>query len=122
MTSVDDFVVRYAAAWNTSDTQSRGEAVRQIWAEDGVYVNEEREFRGHKEIEEALSQAYDAFVAKGFTFTAHEHRAHHDCVRITWHMLPEQGGEPAGIGTEFILLDRAGRVRTDHQFIELNQV
>jgi len=120
LSKVDDFVARYAAAWNEADAERRKAAVSEVWAEDGVYANSSEEYRGHEQIEKAVREAYDDFIAKGFAFTVHEHREHHGCVRIVWHMVPQGGGAAAAIGTEFIVLDDSGRARTDHQFIEMS--
>jgi hypothetical protein len=39
-------------------------------------------------------------------------------VRFGWEMVPAEGGEPAGAGVEFVILDAQGRIRFDYQFIE----
>jgi hypothetical protein len=39
-------------------------------------------------------------------------------VKFRWEMVPVGGGEPAGVGLEFVIVDADGRVRTDYQFIE----
>ena len=120
MSSVEDFVGRYAAAWNETDAGLRRKAVGELWASGGYYANVNEEFRGHDEIARAIDEAYDDFIAKGFVFTVHKHQVNHEAVRITWHMVPAGGGDVAAVGTEFIILDADGRIRTNHQYIDVD--
>jgi hypothetical protein len=41
-----------------------------------------------------------------------------DVVKFGWEIVPADGGEPAGAGLEFLVLDADGRIRVDYQFIE----
>ena len=41
-----------------------------------------------------------------------------DALSFGWEMVPAGGGEPAGGGREFLLLDADDRIRVDYQFID----
>ncbi|MBB5935662.1 6-phosphogluconate dehydrogenase (decarboxylating) [Streptomyces zagrosensis] len=76
-----------------------------------------QEFLGHEKIVDAIDEAYEDFIAKGFAFTVHEYADNHDAVRITWHMVPAGGGPVAAVGTEYTILDKDGLIRIDDQFM-----
>ncbi|WP_234317670.1 nuclear transport factor 2 family protein [Streptomyces rimosus] len=109
---------RYIAAWNEKNPERRSEAIREIWAEDSLYANTGQEFRGHAGIETAIREACEEFVEKGFSFALKSYAQNHNAVRITWDMVPSEGGTPAARGTEYLILGADGKVRTDHQFPE----
>ncbi|WP_327256261.1 nuclear transport factor 2 family protein [Streptomyces sp. NBC_01244] len=118
MSLTEGLVERYLAVWNESDAESRRKAVAEIWSEDGLYANTGQEFRGHEGIEAAVTEAYVDFVANGFTFRLHAHSVNHDAARITWDMVPKDGGDIAARGTQYLTFAKDGRIRTDHQFPE----
>ncbi|RST06964.1 nuclear transport factor 2 family protein [Streptomyces sp. WAC07149] len=114
----DGLVERYLAVWNEPDADRRRKEVAEIWAEDGLYANTGREFHGHEGILEAVTEAYDEFVAQGFAFRLHAHAENHNTARITWNMAPRSGGDVAARGTQYLVFAEDGRIRTDHQFPE----
>jgi hypothetical protein len=116
--SDNGFVERYIAVWNEPDPARRRKAVSEVWHEDGLYANTSREFKGHAGIEEAVTEAFDDFVAKGFAFRLHGHAVNHGTARLTWDMVPKDGGDTAARGTEYLVFAEDGRVLTDHQFPE----
>ncbi|MFF0014489.1 nuclear transport factor 2 family protein [Streptomyces sp. NPDC005374] len=116
--SDNGFVERYLAVWNEPDPVRRRKAVAEVWHEDALYANTGREFKGHAEIEEAVTEAYDEFVAKGFAFRLHAHAVNHTTARLTWDMAPKDGGDVVARGTEYLAFAPDGRVLTDHQFPE----
>ncbi|AEY85595.1 hypothetical protein SHJG_0318 [Streptomyces hygroscopicus subsp. jinggangensis 5008] len=120
MGSSDEFVTRYAAVWNETDSGARRKAVADLWAEDGHYANVGQEYRGHEAVAQAIDEAYEDFVSKGFSFTVHSHLRNHDAIRIVWHMVPTGGGDVAAVGTEFITVDAAGRILTNYQFMDID--
>ncbi len=67
-----------------------------------------------------MTRAYKEFVAPGeFIFRPRRNVARlHDVVKFNWEMVPKGGGEAAGVGLEFLVLDHDGRIRIDYQFID----
>ncbi|MEU8685881.1 nuclear transport factor 2 family protein [Streptomyces sp. NPDC048611] len=120
MTNIADVVDRYTEVWNEVDTDRRQKAVGELWASDGYYANATDEYRGHRQIHEAIHEAYEDFVEKGFAFTIHNYQVNHDSARLTWHMVPAGGGDVAAVGTEFIVLGPDGLIRSDHQFMDVD--
>lgn len=106
--------------WNEVDADRRKKAIAKLWASDGHYANVASEYRGHGRIHEAIHEAYEDFVAKGFAFTVHNYQVNHEALRITWHMVPAGGGDVAAVGTEFITLNSGGVIQSDYQFMDVD--
>jgi hypothetical protein len=81
-------------------------------------ANATAEFQGRSRIEQAVTQAHDAFAANGYRFQIASVQTNHDAVRYRWEMVPAAGGEPDSIGTHVAMLDKDGRLISDHQFID----
>ena len=139
MTPIDvkDLTSRYVAAWNEPDPARRRQAIRELWAEDGIHVlqppaefrqaaaglgftSAALEARGHDELEVRVSRAYQDFVAPGeFAFRSRDNAgALHNVVTFGWEMVPAGGGEAAAAGLEILILGPDGRIEADYQFIE----
>ncbi|MGW6198284.1 hypothetical protein ACWF0M_19220 [Kribbella sp. NPDC055110] len=134
--SAEDLANRYVAIWNEPDADTRRRAVEQLWTEDGVHlldppeemveraaeigVSATLEARGHAELVQRVSRAYDEFVAPGqYEFVPHGAAAAiRDLVKLRWAMVPAGGGEALAIGIDLLLLAPDGRIRADDQFIE----
>jgi len=113
------FVDRYVAIWNEPDAAIRRQHIGKLWMEDGIYINESLEKKGHRAIETAVIEAYQEYVAKGFIFrSANNADGHHNVVRFNWEMLPASGGEVAAVGFDFLVLGDDGRIHCDYQFNE----
>jgi len=135
MNDTKDLVERYVAVWNESDATRRRQAVAELWREDAVHVlqppQEVREaaaaldvrsifqVRGHAELEERVKRAYETFVAEaGNSFRPRDDGDRvGDVARFRWEMVTSSG-EVASVGLEFVVLDSAGRIQADYQFIE----
>jgi hypothetical protein len=137
MDSPTELVERYVAMWNEPDSEARRAMVRERWAPEGAqilqpplemleqarrvgFINPVLAARGHHELEVRVGQAYEEFVAPGeFRFRRRGHATQlGEVVKFGWEMVPVGGGDPAGVGVEFLILDPHGRIRTDYQFIE----
>jgi len=114
---LQQFAERYMAVWNEADAERRYKSITELWTEDGVQCTPEGEYRGHQVLGKRISTNYETFVkAQGLLFRAGNVEEHHDAVKLSWEMLPAQGGEVAGSGVLFLLLSDDGRVRLDYQF------
>lgn len=118
MASPEAMIDKYVASWNEPDPAERRRVIDDIWSPDGVYMNATTEFRGPNGIEQAVTQAYDAFTANGYRFRVASVQTNHDAVRYQWEMVPAAGGEPDSIGTHVAVLGKEGRLISDHQFID----
>jgi hypothetical protein len=130
-----ELVDRYVAVWNEPDAAARRKLITDLWAEDGRHLllppEELRgraaglgltatfEARGHTELAERARIAHENFVAPGeFRFRVGDNAARlHDVVKFGWEMVSNDG-EVAAVGLEFLVLDSAGRIAVDYQFIE----
>jgi hypothetical protein len=111
-------VDRYIAVWHEPNDDLRRQRIAQLWAEDGIQFTSSREIRGYEAFEERVKAAHVEFVhTGGFRFRrASEVNGHHQALLFRWEMVPAQGGEPAAVGTIFLLLGEDGRIRLDYQF------
>ncbi len=132
-----ELVERYVAMWNEPDPEGRRALVRELWAADGAqilqppavmleqaarvgFINPVLEARGHHELEVRVTRAYEEFIAPGeFRFRRRGDATQlGEALKFRWEMVPVGGGDPVGVGLEFVILDPRGRIRTDYQFIE----
>jgi hypothetical protein len=111
-------VGKYVASWHMPDPELRRQAIAEVWDEAGVYRNAGAEFHGHKGVEEAVTEAYEAFVKKGFVFQVAKVDVNHDAVRYVWEMRPAAGGEPDSVGTHVAMVGPDGRMVQDHQVVD----
>lgn len=118
-TALERLIERYLALWNEPDAVLRREAIAELWAEAGTYVSAQAEFRGHTAIDGAVGEAHDQLIGKGYVFTsANNGVGHHNTVRFNRNMVPAGGGPVAAIVFDFFLLDDAGRILADYQYID----
>jgi hypothetical protein len=118
MSDIGEMIEQFVASWNEPDPAVRRGVIDQLWAPEGIYRNARAEFPGRDGIEDAVTQAYEAFTANGFVFTLASLDVNHDAVRYRWEMVPAGGGEPDSIGTHVATVGPDGRLLTDHQFID----
>ncbi|WP_329264374.1 hypothetical protein OG223_50595 [Streptomyces sp. NBC_01478] len=126
---------RYTAQWNVPDAAERRAAIEQLWAEDGTHIlhppAEIRETaaalgfdhptlqaQGYNAIETRVTRSYERFVEKqGFTFRARPGAIRlHDVVRIGWEAVSTATGDVVGGGSDMLVLDDNGRIKTDYMF------
>ncbi|MEV0171872.1 hypothetical protein AB0I00_12245 [Streptomyces sp. NPDC050803] len=134
-TALRELARKYVGMWNEPDPAARRAAVRELWAEDGVhllhppedirkaaagygFVGQALEARGYEALELRVARSHEEFVATGeFTFApAGEPVRLKDVVRLDWQAVRTADGEAAGGGTDFLVLDRDGRIAADYQF------
>jgi len=117
-TAAERIAERYVAVWSESDAARRREAVKELWAEDGVEYVEETEFRGHAALDARIAAAYETFVGSGrFAITvADDVRWHHDVITMTVH-LTTPSGESAWAARAVLLIGADDLIRQDYQFV-----
>jgi ribosomal protein L27 len=136
-TQTIDLAERYVAMWNEKDPAAGRGAIRELWTEDAAHIlqppQEMRdtaatigffaptlEARGRAALEARVKRAHDEFVASGeYLFRPRGDTVQlGDVVKFGWDMIAVAGGQPAGAGVEFVILDVYGQIRADYQFIE----
>ncbi|HET9373875.1 MAG TPA: nuclear transport factor 2 family protein [Chthoniobacterales bacterium] len=116
---LDQFVNRYIAVWNESDTDLRREGIATLWSDDGAYVDPSTEQHGYNAIETTVAKVHDEFAAKGLVFMpANTTDGHHNVVRVDWKMFPAGRGEMAASGSDFLVLRDDRRIFSDYRFID----
>jgi hypothetical protein len=110
---------RYVALWNESDRVARRQRIEALWAPDGLHVMGAWKARGYEALEQRVTGSYERSVRdRGNRFRALPGAAAlHDSVTFFWQMLPAAGGEVRATGVGFLILDAAGRILTDYQFV-----
>ncbi len=133
-----DLAERYIALWNEPDPGVRRKLIQDVWAPGGAQILEPPEAvrdaatslafeappleaHGHEALEARVTRAYEMFIAPGeFVFRARGTASRlHDVVSFAWEMAPAAGGDAVGGGRDVFVLDDAGRIRIDYQFIGL---
>ena len=114
---MQEIVERYIAAWNEKDAQRRRGLVDALWAEDGSYTDPLADARGPAEIDGLIGAVQEQFP--GFVFTlGGPVDANHNQARFTWHLGPAGDGEPVVIGFDVAVVNRDGRIRAVHGFLD----
>jgi hypothetical protein len=118
VTEISQLIGRYVACWNEPDPAARRKVIDETWSPAGVYRNASTEYEGRDGIEQAVTEAYDAFSSNGFAFEVASIQINHDAIRYQWLMVPRAGDEPDSIGTHVAVVDGDGRLVSDYQFID----
>jgi hypothetical protein len=118
MTDTTTLIDNYIAIWNEADPQRRRELIAQTWTEDATYVDPMMTGTGRDGIDAMIAGAQQQFPGLLFEL-AGSPDAHHDCVRFTWHLKPEAGGDAVAIGSDFAVVADDGRLRSVTGFLDL---
>lgn len=117
--TTQELIDRYVAVWNEPDRERRRQTISELWAEDGIYVSAQAEFRGYGAIEDAVKEAHERFVGGGYVFKpSRNSTGHHNTLRFNWIMVPVGGDEVEAIGFDFFVLNGEGRIIADYQYID----
>jgi hypothetical protein len=119
MTDPNALAARYSEMWNEPDAGKRGAIVRELFAPAAVHYTPTREFHGLERMEARVTEGYEQFVRPGTNIFRPVAGAsgHHGAVRFQWEMVEVGTGRVTGRGSDFLLMDDAGRILSDHQFI-----
>jgi hypothetical protein len=110
---------RYAAVWNEKDDAARRRVIAQLWVPDGRHFVGTRQATGYDDLEKRIIGSHEKNVRDGGNrFRAvSDARQLRDAVCFHWEMLRGTSDEVAAVGLEFLLVDEAGRILVDYQFI-----
>ena len=108
MSDFAELAEQYIAAWNETDPSARRALIREIWSEDGRYLDPLAQVAGHDQIDAVIAAAQSQFA--GMTFRlAGPVDAHHDQARFTWELGPH-GAEALVVGFDVAQRDADGRL------------
>jgi SnoaL-like domain len=117
MSTINEAVVNYIAAWNERDSARRRAVVAKTWTEHGSYIDAHRNGIGHDAIDAMISQTqsmlpgYKVRLVSGI-------EAHNNRVRFSW----AAGGTPEAplylAGTDFAELASDGRLQSVAGFVD----
>jgi hypothetical protein len=99
MTSHNELIDRYFAAWNEVDSQRRRDLIDRTWTEDSTYLDPVVQGAGRNGIDAMIGGIQKQFPGWKFRRTS-EVDAHHDRLRFAWELGPDGGPAVAG-GVDF---------------------
>ncbi len=108
MSTVNETVAGYIAAWNETDAGRRRDIIARTWSEAGSYQDAQRDGTGHDAIDAMIAAVQAHFPGYRFRLSSGI-EAHHDRVRFSW---VAGGTEQAPLffgGTDFATLASDGR-------------
>jgi len=117
MSTVNETVANYIAAWNETDAGRRRDVIARAWSNDGSYVDAHRESAGYAAIDAMIAAVQERFPGYRFRL-ASGIEAHHDFVRFSW---TAGGTEKAPLffgGTDFVVLAPDGKMRSVTGFVD----
>lgn len=117
MTSYDDAVQHYFAAWNAATPEELEKAVAEAFTEDATYIDPLADVRGHDELAAAISGVQQQFP--GFAFRpAGAVDGHHSLVRFSWELVAAADGSAPVAGSDVITLADDGRISSVSGFLD----
>ena len=119
MQSPQTFADSYVALWNETDAETRRRGIAALFAPDGQHHVGARHVSGYAALEERVVGSHIKNVQDGGNrFRAVPGaKALQDAVTFFWEMVPCDDDKVLATGLEFLILDDAGRILTDYQFI-----
>ena len=108
-TAIEQLVDQYLAVWNETDPDARRALIARTWTEDGTYLDPLLEGDGHAGIDATIGDAQPRFPGLPFRRTS-DVDAHHNVVRFSWALGPEDSPALAGIDFGVIADGRFGSI------------
>ena len=99
MNTLTDLIDRYIATWNETDSGRRRDLIAATWTDGASYLDPQLQGEGRDGIDAMIVSVQERFPGYRFRRTG-DVESHHDRVRFTWALTPEQG-EPVVSGTDF---------------------
>lgn len=115
MTDVTRVVDGYIATWNETNAGQRRALIAETWTEDGSYIDPIMSGEGHDGIDAMIAGVQAQFPDYRFRRTS-EVDAHHDRVRFSWELGPDDGPAFAGGLDVGVLVD--GRLQSITGFLD----
>jgi hypothetical protein len=116
MSRFDDIAERYIGAWNETDETARRKAVDELFAEDASYVDPLGVAEGRETISATIGAVQAQFPGLRFRL-AGPVDGHHDQMRFSWELGPEEGPAPI-VGFDVAVTDDRGRIHTVLGFLD----
>lgn len=109
MTSINETVIGYIAAWNETDGGRRRDIIARTWADDARYVDSHRDSTGHAEIDAMIAAVQERFPGYRFRLSSGI-EVHHDRLRFSWIAGGTSDAPLYFGGTDFAVLATDGRL------------
>jgi hypothetical protein len=116
MNTLTDLIDRYIATWNETDGGRRRDLIAATWTDGGSYLDPLLQGEGRDGIDAMIVGVQERFPGHRFRRTG-EVESHHDRVRFTWALAPEQG-EPVVSGTDFGVVTLDNRLKAITGFFD----
>jgi hypothetical protein len=110
MSSINETIANYIAAWNETDPGRRRAAIERTWTADGTYLDSHRDSKGHVAIDAMIAAVQERFPGYRFRL-ASGIDAHHDRVRFSWNAGGTENAPLFFGGTDFATFGDDGRFR-----------
>ena len=117
MQALTDLLVRnLSEVFSERDSERRNAAIKNLYAEDAVFFEQDRQFEGHEAISAAVAALLATFPAD-FEFSAAAPPDHnHDVGRLPWRLGPA-GASPVVTGMD-IAQFKDGRIHSLYVFLD----
>ncbi len=116
MFDANNIAAAYLAAWNATDPALRRKAVARAWTENGSYLDPMLEAEGHAGLDGMIAAVQAKFPGLCFALRGAP-ELHHDRIRFSWTLAPENGA-PVAFGTDFATLAEDGRLQMVTGFLD----
>ena len=116
MNTLTDLIDRYIATWNETDSGRRRDLIAATWSDGASYLDPQLQGEGHDGIDAMIVSVQERFPGYRFRRTG-DVESHHDRVRFTWELTPEQG-EPVVSGTDFGVVTLDNRLQAITGFFD----
>ena len=117
MSSINQAVVNYIAAWNECDPANRKAIVAATWTEDGCYLDAHRHGIGHQAIDAMIGEAQRQFPGYRIRLISGI-EAHNDRMRFSWEAGGAQEAPLYLAGTDFAIVAPDGRLVSVTGFVD----
>jgi hypothetical protein len=116
MNTLTDLIDRYIATWNETDSGRRRDLIAATWTDGASYLDPQLQGEGRDGIDAMIVSVQERFPGYRFRRTG-DVESHHDRVRCTWELTPEQG-EPVVSGTDFGVVTLDNRLQAITGFFD----